>query len=803
METLLHDFRLAFRSLIRSPGFALVAIVTLALGIGANTAIYSIVQHVLFRPFPFLASERLVALWEVAPGGNDHNEFTPGAYREVRATARTVDRVVAHAWATANLTGGDRPERVQAFRVSADFFDALGVRPMLGRGFRPGEDEFGNDKVVILTHGLWTRRFGADSGVVGRSIAVNGVARQVVGVLGPGVRYPAPAELYVPLAMSPEGWASRRGHYLLVTARLAPGATVGQARDEVLGIASRMAREYPATNERWSANARQLIPDVTRQLQPVVLVLLLAVGFVLLIACANTANLLLARGAGRQQELFVCAALGAGRWRLARRVLVESVVLAVFGGAVGIAVGVWGLDAIVALVPAQHARFLGGLDRVSVDVPVLAFTTVLTLATALLFGVLPAWRAARASDIEGALRSGGRQVVGGRHRARSTLVALEVGLALVLLVGAGLMVRTFGYLANRDTGLDVRNVALTTIALPAQKYGNRVATQAFWRELIERTEALPGVSAVGVASIIPMCQCNQTTSFNIEGEPRFAAGQEPDVGERIVSPRFLDVLGVRMLRGRAFTAADADSAPRVVIVNAALERRYFPGGALGHRLLFGDTIPFAIIGVVADVRHGGPAAEPAPEVFRAQAQSQEREATLAVRLSRGDPLAMLAPMRGIVTAMDAELPVFDQTTMEGVAALAVGPLRLAMWVMGMLAALALALASIGIYGVVAQLVAERSREIGVRMALGGDRGSVVALVLRRGLTAVLAGVGGGLVASALLTTLARKALVGISPVDPLTFGSVTALLVVAAVIACVAPARRAARVDPMVALRSE
>ncbi len=802
VESVIQDFRNALRSLARSPGFVFAVAATLALGIGANTAIYTVVRHIVFEPLPFLAGDRLVAVWESAPGGNDHNEMSPATFRDIRRTSKTLERVVAHTGSNANISGDNRPERVQAFRVSPDFFEALSIAPIIGRTFRAGEDEIGRNMVVVLSHGLWERRFGGDSAIIGRTITVNGTARQIVGVLPRDVRYPSSAELYVPLAMSEQNWSSRQAHYLLVTGRLAPGATVEQARAEIAGISSRLAQEFPETNARWGSNVRMLVTDLTRQVQPASYVLLAAVAFVLLIACANTANLMLARGVGRQGELMVRAALGATRVRLARRVFAESLLLATLGGVLGIALGVWGVQGLVALVPLEQGQSIPGFSAIRIDGPVLAFTAAITMVTAVLFGLAPAARAARTSDISGMLRAGSLSVLGGRHRLRSILVGAEVFGALLLLVGAGLMVRTFQYLSERDTGVEHGRAALTSIALPFNKYANDTALRSFWSSVVDSLQSMSGVTAAGAANITPMCQCDNTTSFQIDGAPPFAPGEEPDVGDRVVTPDFHRALGIGVVKGRAFAASDRADAPPVVLVNESLERRYFPRGAVGRRIRRGDQ-SLEIVGVVADYRHQGAIAEPRPELYQSAFQQAPREMVLAVRSAVGNPAELLPAIRRIVNSIDPDLPVYAQTTMQRVANLSIAPVRFGARLMTMLAVMALILATVGIYGVASQLVAERRREIGIRIALGSDRGAVVAFVAWRGLRAVAFGAAGGLIGAAIMSVLVRSRMIGVNSFDFVTYAAVLGVTLFAAIAATVIPARRAARVDPLIALRSE
>jgi putative ABC transport system permease protein len=804
MDTLLQDIRYALRSLAKSPGFTAVAVFTLAIGIGANTTVFSVVYNLLFNPLPWARSDRLVAVWEIAPQGNDHVEFSAANFRDVRSAARTLDRVVAHAWWPANLTGGGEPERVLGFMVSPDYFDALGVRPLYGRAFAPGEDITGSDGVVLLSYGLWQRRFGADTAIIGRAIAVNGTPRTVIGVFPPHVTYPAPGDIWAPLALDSATWQSRGAHWLLVTGRLAGGATVASAQAELATIAGRLRADYPSTNSGWGVNVRPLERDVARTLEPVLLTLLVGVAFVLLIACVNVANLVLARGTGRRRELALRATLGAGRFRIMRQMLTESCVLALLGGAAGVLLATWGVGLIRGLVPPEQQRFLAGYDQIGINEPVLLFTLTAALATAVLFGFVPALRGARA-DLHAALQEGERS--GGsptRHRLRRLLVAAEVALALVLLVGAGLMFRSVQHLLNTPPGFDPDSVALTSVVLPGARYDTPEKTAAFFREIVLRVAALPGVSrgAAGAANIVPLCQCNQTTTFRILGAPPVRPGELPDVGLRVVTAGYFAALGVPVLAGRGLTDRDDTRAPRILVINQTAAHRYFPGGAVGQRVFIGpDTAAVVIVGVVADMRHEGPARLPGPELYVPMAQLPMPEMTI---VARGQNAALLLPgIRAAVHSLDPDLPVAEQRTMRAAFDLVIGQYRLSQRLLAALGAIALLLAAVGIYAVVVQLVLERTREIGIRIALGGGRAAVIALVFQQGVAPAAWGLLAGGIGAVALTQALRSQLFGVRPGDPSTIAVVAVLLFGIAALATYGPARRATRIEPMAALRAE
>ena len=806
---MLQDLRYALRALARNPAFTAVAVGTLALGIGANTAIFTAVHHLLFRPYPFLENaDRLAAVWQVAPRGYDHNELSPADFRDWRANLKSFDRLVTHVWWTGNVTGGERPERIQGFQVSADYFDALGLRPALGRTFVAGEDEPGRDRLVVLSWGLWQRRFGGDSSVLGTVLSINGIQRTVIGVMPDGVRYPAPAEMWAPYAPPAETWTQRQAHYLLVTGRLAPGRTIEQARAELATLSAALSAQYPETNRNWSSNIRPLVRDTARQIEPMLAVLMAAVGFVLLIVCANVANLMLARATSRDRELGIRVALGASRARITRLILVESLVIALAGGVGGVLLGVFGVDLLVALVPADLRRMIPGFERLTVNGAVLAFTAGLSIASALLFGLVPALRAARGSAGRESLRSGATTSGRERHRLRRALVGAEVALALLLLVGAGLTLRTFRHLATLYPGFEVQGVALTSLALPGRAYPEDPDAARFYSRLVERVAALPGVTAAGAANVVPLCGCNQTSGFSVIGAPPYPPGEGPEMDWRIITPGYFAALRVPLVRGRDFTSADGPDAPGIAIVNETLSRRWFPdGGALGRRLhVDGDTTrPIEVVGIVGDVLHSGLTQQAPAEMYLPAAQRPAWEMTVAARASGGEQaaVALLPAMRAAVLEIDPNQPVYDQQTMGNLLAFSMLQYHFSLRLLAALGVIALVLAGVGIYGVIAQLVAERTREIGIRIALGGDQRSVQRLVVRQGMMPAAIGIGIGLVLAPALTLLVRRMLVGISPTDPLTFTSVVALLLGVALAACLLPARRAARVDPMVALRAE
>ena len=806
MDAIVNDLKYAWRSLRRSPGFALSAILTLALGIGANSVIFTGVYRLLFDPMPFLADQdRLLSVVEVAPAGrNDHNEFSLANFTDLRNSAQSLESLAAHAWLTVNLTGGDRPERVQGMRVTANFFDTLGTRPLLGRTFGAAEEGPGRDDVVVLSHGLWVRRFGADPAIVNQRINVNGVPRAVIGVMPAGVRYPAPAEMWLPFNYAREQWTTaRRGHFLLVTGRLKPGVTSEQAAAEVRTIMARLASNYPETNAGWGGTVYPFVADANRRVRPMLSVLFAAVALVLLIACANVANLLLARGSSRQRELAVRAALGAQRARLRQQLFIESLTVAAGGGVLALLFCLWGVGALAAVVPAAQTRMLLGFDRLGIDATVITFTAVVSLLTAVLFGVLPAIKSA-GRNLLPALQERGRGSSGERYRARKALVVVEVALAVILLVGAGLALRSFRFALSADLGFRAEGVATTSLVIPAAKYPTPDHVTRFYELLVTNVAALPGVKAAAAVNITPLCQCNQTTSFDIEGRPAFERDQTPDVGYRVITPDYLSVMSIPLLAGRTFTPRDTRGQPLVIMINETVAKTYFAGqNAIGQRVRFGGAKTTAeIVGVVGDVRHNGPGQPVQGEVYFPEAQEAMTSMTLVVKTD-GTAASLAAPIRAAVEAIDADQPVYDQRTMSEVVDLAMGTFNFARQLLTAMALVALFLAAIGIYGVISHIVGERSREIGIRIALGGSRRAVVRSVVAQAVVPALWGIGLGVAGAAAITSALAAGLIGVRPLDPATFGAAAAILLACAAAAGYVPARRAANVDPVVTLRSE
>ncbi len=807
METVLKDLRIAIRGLVRTPALTAAALVALALGIGANTAIFSVVDGVLLRPLPYPRAGRLTLLIDSNPtAGFPRFAASPPNFADWRAQTHSFTDLAAFTGTNLSLTApGVEPERIQGARVSAGFFAVMGVPPALGRAFRAQEDRPGAGDVVVLSRRLWQRRFGADPGVVGRRVTLDGTPHTVVGVAPEGFYFPSrDTEAWVPLAL--ENDPKQRGaHYLGVIGRLADGVTLEQAQAEMSAIARRLEQQYPDNDTGWGVNLLLLRDRVVEDVRPALLVLMVTVGVVLLIACANVANLLLARMAAREREIAIRGALGAARWRLVRQFLAESLVLALAGGLVGLGLGVAGTRALVAM----SADAIPRASEIGLDWTVLGFTLALALATGLVFGLLPALHASK-GDLQGALREGGRgQSAGGRARlVRDALVLVEVAAALVLLVVAGLLIRTFVGLQGVSPGFDPSGVMTLRLSLPESTYPDDASQAAFYERLSERLRAIPGVEASGTGFPLPLGGSSYVLSFAVEGRPAPAPNQSPKSWMRFVTPGYLQALGIPLVRGRGLAVSDRAGVPRVAVVSRTFAATNFPGeDPIGHRITFGDpTDPDAewveIVGVVGSVRDQSLAEEPNGETYLSAFQTPLDVATVVARTA-GDPAALAPALRAAVHDVDPNLPVYRVETMEAVVADSLADRRFNAMLLALFAGLALVLASVGVYGVISYSVSQRTSEMGLRLALGAERREVTAMVVRQGMARVGIGVAVGLAGAFLAGRFLRSLVVGITVRDPLTFAAVALVLLAVALFATWLPARRATRVDPVVALRSE
>jgi putative ABC transport system permease protein len=811
MRSLLQDMRYGVRMLMKRPGFTFVAVLALALGIGANTAIFSVVNAVLLRPLPFKEPERLMAVWETNPqlGAEmrNRNEVALGNFLDWRAQNQVFEQLAALFYTNLNLTGTGEPERIQSMAVTTNLFQALGVQPLMGRSFLPEEEKVGSPRAVILSHGLWQRRFGSDPNLLGKTLTLNGNQVTVVGIMPPGFQIQFPTsmqvDMWVPMRIDPAD-AGRKAHYLYVLGRLKQGVSVEQAQSAMSSIAAELQQQYPETNADKSAHVVSLHKQLVGNIQSYLYVLFAAVGFVLLIACANVANLLLARVAARHKEVAIRIALGAGRLRLIRQLLTESLMLSLCGGLLGLLIAYWGIDLLLALTPSDVPR----LSEIGLHGAVFGWTLLISILTGVLFGLAPALQASK-PDLNEALKESGGRATGGlqRSRLRNLLVITEVALALVLLICAGLMIKSFARLQQVNPGFEPKNLLTMNISLPRQKYKEDQQSNVFYDQLFERLRAVPGVESVGGIDPLPLSDSNTTTGILIEGGPVLAVADRPEVGQRTVTPAYFQAMRIPVLKGRAFTEQDRSDTPRALIVNEALARRYWPNEeAIGKRLGFEDDAAkqywWEIVGVVGNVKHERLDAEAKPEVYFPYQQSPANFMTLVIRTT-SDPSNMIAAVRDQVLAIDRDQPVFDIKTMDQRLAKAVSQSRFIMLLLGVFSALALVLAAVGIYGVMAYTVTQRTHEIGIRMALGAQASDVLRMIVRQGMILALIGVLIGLAASFALTRLMSSLLYGVTATDPLTFVGVALVLSLVALLASFIPARRATRVDPIVALRYE
>jgi len=798
---LLTDLRDALRSLLRAPGFTLVAVVTLALGIGANSAIFTVVNALLVRPLPYPDADRLVQIWEIRPQ-IDRSSVSPGEFHDWREKSECFEHLAAIDFRDANLTGGAEPESVPIARVSAEWFPMLGLRPALGRFFGPEEDRPEHNRVVVLSHSLWQRRFGGEPGVVGTSILLDGEPSLVLGVFHPGDRTPQDAALVEPIAFDAAARVNRGHHYLEVLGRLSPGTPIATARAEMSALAATLAKDLGVRPENEGVMLVPLQEGLYGRGRSVLFVLLGAVGLVLLIACANVAGLLLARAAEREQELAVRAALGATRRRLAQQRFAESLLLGLAGAASGLVLSLWGVELLLKLVP-------GGIDRVhevGVDGNVLLFTATTAVACGLLAGVAPALFAAGSAPAL-ALAQGGRGTTTSRRKARlrSLLVAGQLALSIVLLVTAALLLRSFEALRRVDPGFATSGRIAAEISLPQRTY-DAAARAAFFDDLTTRLQALPGVTAAGAVNLLPLSGSNNSGNYSVEAEPERTREERLNANRRLVAGDYFAALGLPLLQGRVFDRRDAAGSPEVVVVNRTFARRHWPdGSALGKRMRYGsgasNPAPWReIVGVVADLRHTALDVAPRAEVYMPLAQSPAGTMSVVVAAT-GPSGGRLEALRETVRALDPDLPIANPRSMEDVVSGSLLPQRLAMVLLGVFATLALLMAALGLYGVVAYSVARRTQEIGVRIALGATGPGVLRLVVGQGMRLVAAGVAAGLAGAWGVTRLLASLLYGVSPTDPVAFSLAAVLLGLVALLAAALPAWRASRLDPMTALR--
>ncbi|PYT72564.1 MAG: hypothetical protein DMG39_09505 [Acidobacteria bacterium] len=810
VETCLQDLHYGARILRKSPGFAAVAVLTLALGIGANTAIFSVVYTVLLKALPYPQADRLVMVYENLPlpnYQNNRNTPSPGNFSDWSAQNTVFENMAAYSNRSFNVTGTGEPVRIEGELVSAAFFPTLRVNAALGRVFIPEEDRPGSSHVAVMSDGLWRSRFGADPRVLGKKIFLDDQAYEIVGVLPPGFHFPDPDDqLWAPLGLTPEERISRRSHFLDVFARLKPGVTLAQAQTQMNLVARHLAELYPDSNAGVAAEIVPLREDIAGAVRPALLVLVGAVALVLLIVCANIANLLLARASARFREIAVRLALGAGRARVVRQLLTESALLALLGCGLGVLLAHWSLGALKVLAASNLPR----AEEFNLSGPVLLFSLAISLAAGLVFGVSPAFEAAR-GKVQDALKSGSRESAdASRLRTRSLLVVLETALGFLVVIGAGLLVRSFLRLEQVRLGFQPEGLLTFRVIPRGDRYNELTQRTIFYHQVIEKLRALPGVQSAAAVRFIPLTLATGRKDFMIEGRAPSGPGQLPLAAYDIVTPEYFHTMHVPLLEGRDFFWSDSPQTQPVAIINEAMAKHYWPGeDPLGKRFhLYGrdDNFPWmTIIGVVADVREFSPTREAEPIMYFPIAQFAYPDGILRdwVVRTTGDPVRIASSVPAAVWSVDKNLPVTRMRTMEEVRSISLASQRMNLLLFGLFAALALALATIGIYGVLAYSVAQRTREIGIRLALGAHRKDVLRLVISQGMRLASLGILLGLFGAFALTRLMSGMIYGVSSTDPVTFVAVAALLGVVAIAACYIPARRATRVDPMVALRYE
>ncbi len=804
---LAQDLRYGLRMLLKNPAFTIIAVVALALGIGANTAIFSVVNAVLLRPLPYKNPERLVMVWE----DNSKQGFprdTPAAanYVDWRDQNHVFEGMAAMVDVSFNLTGTGEPERVDGQRVSASLFQLLGVAPQLGRAFVAEEDQSGANRVVILSHALWERRFGSDPAIIGRAINLDGQSFTVVGVMPGNFQFPKRTDqLWVPMPFTAKEAKQRGNHYLEVIARMKPGISLQQAQAEMTTIAARLQHQYPQTNTSIGAVVTPLHEHVVGDIKPALLILLGAVAFVLLIACANVANLLLARAAVRQKEIALRLALGASRSRMTRQFLTESVLLAALGGGVGLFFSFVGLELLKRFIPANISQ----VQVISIDAKVLVFTLLVSIATGLLFGLAPAAQMAN-SDLNDTLKETGRDSAAASHgnRIRGFLIISEVAVSFLLLIGAGLLINSFIHLRHVDPGFRSEKLLTMKIALPETRYPDKQRRSLFYDELLRRVGSSPGVASAAVATDLPLTYNGNSVGISIEGRADPAPDRVPIVITRVVSPDYFKSMSIPLIEGREFAEQDKVDSPPAVVISETTARLFWPGeNAIGKHIKVGfSTSPnpwLTVVGVVKDVRQFELITEPKPQMYLPYQQAEFFQPRALVIRANFDPLSLAGTVRQAVWEIDKDQPVSDISSMEEIVSGSVAQQRFSMLLLGIFAGLALVLAAVGIYGVMSYSVAQRTREIGIRMALGAQRSDVLKMTIGSGLRLVLTGLAMGVAVAFVLTRVMSSLLFGVSPTDPVTFISISIVLVSVAVLASYIPGLRATRVDPMFALRYE
>ena len=818
METLFKDIRYGIRGLLKRPGFTIVAIITLALGIGANTAIFSVVNAVVLRPLPYAEPDRLMTLWETMPG-SDQRSVAPGNFVDWRTQNKTFQDMAATFYANFNLTSDGEPDRIDGATITSNLMSVLGASAQLGRTFQPDDDEHQDRSVVLISDGLWKRRFGADQNVVGRSITIDETPHTIVGVMGRGFQFPNRSDLWVlgrnrgavPTSLISQvptnDWVHERdAHFIRVIGRLRPGVTLSQAQSDIAAISRKAEQDFPKTNSGLGSNVVPLHAQVVGDVRAMLFILLGAVGFVLLIACTNVANLMLARGTQRNRELAIRAAVGATRRRLIRQLLTESLLLSVVGGLAGLLVSIWAVAVFVKLSPGDIPR----LNEASVDFRLLGFTLLVSLLTGLGFGLLPAFQSTR-TNLNTSLKEGGTKASEGRQRrgVRNILVVTEIALAQVLLVGAALLAISYVRVTQIKPGFNPDRVLTAKIAPSNKKYPDSKSRSAFYTTVLEHLQGLPGVESAGMVMSLPLTGSSMNRGFRVEGRPEPRADENVTMDFQIVSPGYFSTLEIPIKRGRGLNETDIETSQHVIVINDTMARRYWPNeDPIGKRLAIGesskDTSWRTIVGVVSDNRHASLSEPPVPTAFIAYRQDFESWPRMGfVIKAKTDAASLTSVVRKELAEIDRAQPVYAIEPMENLLRTSVAQRRFIMLLLGSLSAIALALAMVGVYGVISFSVSERTQEIGIRMALGARAADVLRMVLGQGMRVAVIGIVIGLAAAFALTRLLSSMLFEVSPTDLRTFSIVAALLGGIALFACFIPARRATKVDPLVALRYE
>ncbi len=809
METFWQDLRYGLRTLLRSPGVTALAVLALALGIGANTAVFSFANAFLRKPVSFPDLDRLVALVSVAPQQEDDwNDVSPADYLDWKSQSQSFEPMAAYEWDQVNITGNGDPQLVNGFQVSANFFDTLLVKPAMGRAFLPEEEQPGRNHEVILSYGLWQRRFGADPNALGKTLTVDGASYAIVGVMGKDFEFPATAQLWLPLALQEKERTLRTSHYVTPVARLKPGVSVSEAQAEMRTIQGRIQAAYPQTEKGWTVRVYPMryfatgtyTADYTK-------ILLWAVLLVLLIACANVANLQLARSTARQREFAVRAALGASRWRVIRQLLTESLLLALAGAGVGLLLGQWGIELILSNMPPEVARYISGWKQIRLDYEVFVYTLAIAVLAGVIAGLAPALQCSR-PDLNEELKEGGRGSTASRarHRLRNIFVVAQMALSLVLVIGAGLMTKGVRTLLGLNQNFAAESVLTMRIQLPDSKYKEAAQQSFFYEHVLRNLKTVPGIRSAAVATTVPYGNGALTDQISIEGLQK-QPGEFRFTYLQSISPEYFRMLNIRLRNGREFADQDGADATPAAIVSESLAQRYWPGqNPLGKRLKRGlEDSKFSwatVVGVVGDVKYDPFNKQDFPAAYFPYRQAPHQYSYIALR-TEGDPTSFVAAVRSQIAAVDPNQPIFDIFTLQRVIHNQILGLSYVAVMLGVMGVIAVVLASVGVYGVMAYSVAERTHEIGVRMALGAQPRDVLRMILRRGVALTAIGLGIGLPISLVLARFLASLLFGVGASDSLTFVGITVLLAVVALTSCYLPARRATQVDPLVALRHE